>query len=115
MTFRALVGETAGSEVGSKVGPRPEPQPEFSTSPVPVQFQSLEDRVLALLKEGALPISIISKRLGQKRVSGQLKVVLKSLLSNSLIEFTLPDKPNSRLQKYRITRTGRNSPGGGHS
>jgi ATP-dependent DNA helicase RecG len=111
VTFRVRVGETAGPEVGSKVESRPESQPESqpesSTSPVPVQFQSLEDRILVLLRKGALPVSIVSKRLGQKRVSGQLKVVLKTLLSNSLIEFTIPDKPNSRLQKYRLTEKGR--------
>lgn len=86
---------------------RPESQPEFSTSSVPVQFQSLEDRILDILTEGALPTSILSQRLGQKRVSGQLKVVLNKLLSESCVEFTIPDKPNSRLQKYRLTEKGR--------
>jgi ATP-dependent DNA helicase RecG len=81
-------------------------QPESSTSPVPVQHQSLEERVLTLLRQGALPVSILSQRLGQKRVSGQLKVVLNKLLSDALIEFTIPDKPNSRLQKYRLTLAG---------
>ncbi|MBI2495426.1 MAG: putative DNA binding domain-containing protein [Candidatus Omnitrophica bacterium] len=107
VTFRVRVGETARPEVGSKVESGVESQPEFSTSPVPVQFQSLEDRILASLRNGALPVSIISKQLGQKRVSGRLKVVLKTLLSKSIIEFTIPDKPNSRLQKYRLTRTGK--------
>jgi len=86
---------------------RPESQPEFSTSSVPVQFQSLEDRILDILMEGALPTSILSQRLGQKRVSGQLKVVLNKLLSETYVEFTIPDKPNSRLQKYRLTPKGR--------
>jgi ATP-dependent DNA helicase RecG len=66
----------------------------------------LEERVLTLLGQGALPVSILSRRLGQKRVSGQLKVVLKKLLSDALIEFTIPDKPNSRLQKYRLAPEG---------
>ena len=85
---------------------KPKPQPESSTSSVLVQYQSLEERILALLKEDSLPVSILSERLGQKRVSGQLKIVLKKLLSDSLVEFTIPDKPNSRLQKYRLTKKG---------
>ena len=68
--------------------------------------QSLEDRILSLLKTDVLPVSLLSKQLGQKRVSGQLKIVLKNLIKDALIEFTIPDKPNSRLQKYRITKKG---------
>ena len=34
-------------------------------------------------------------------------VYLKPALMNGLIEMTLPDKPNSRLQKYRLTDKGR--------
>lgn len=99
--------------VGSKLRPesrlelRLESQPESSTSSVPVQFQSLEIRILAILRECAAPASILSKHLGQKRVSGQLEVVLNRLLADSPIEFTIPDKPNSRLQKYRLTERGR--------
>lgn len=32
---------------------------------------------------------------------------LKPTLTDGLIEMTLPDKPNSRLQKYRLTDKGR--------
>ncbi len=104
VTFKAPMVPTLGEEADRTA--QPESQPEFGTSPVPVQFQSLEERIMALLREGPLPVSIISQRLGQKRVSGQLKVVLNKLLANVLIEFTIPEKPNSRLQRYRTTATG---------
>ena len=32
---------------------------------------------------------------------------LKPALADGLIEMTIPDKPNSRLQKYRLTDKGR--------
>ena len=31
---------------------------------------------------------------------------VKPALADSLIEMTIPDKPNSRLQKYRLTDKG---------
>ena len=82
-------------------------QPESSASPVPVQYQSLTDRILDLLKDVDLPTAVISQRLGQKRVSGQLKIILNKILKESLIEYTIPDKPNSHPQEYRLTEAGR--------
>lgn len=47
------------------------------------------------------------KLLGHKSVSGELHKQIKRLLALGMIEMTLPEKPNSRLQKYRLTVTGR--------
>ncbi len=74
---------------------RPESQPE-----------SMNARVLSLLKDQPLGKSEISVRLGQKEVSGHLNKVIRELLAKQDIELTVPDKPNSRLQKYRLTKKG---------
>ncbi len=39
---------------------------------------------------------------------GSLKRTVNELLDDDLIEYTIPDKPNNRLQKYRLTDKGRN-------
>jgi len=78
---------------------QPESQPEL-------QPELLNDRVQYLLKDAPLSKSEISVRLGQKKVSGQLNNVIRWLLVEGQIELTLPDKPNSRLQKYRLTKKG---------
>lgn len=70
---------------------RPESQPE-----------SLEARVLALLAAGPMSKAELSTRLGQKEISGQLNKVIRLLRADRKIAYTLPDKPQSRHQKYRL-------------
>lgn len=48
----------------------------------------------------------ISIALGQKEISGQLNKVIRTLLVTGQIELTIPHKPNSRLQQYRLTQAG---------
>lgn len=51
--------------------------------------------------------SNLAKFLGHTSASGELHKQIKRLLAHELIEMTLADKPNSRLQRYRLTADGR--------
>ena len=63
-------------------------------------------RALRLLAAGPKSKADLSRNLGQKEVSGQLNKVVRQLLAEGMIEYTVPDKPRSRLQKYRVTAKG---------
>jgi len=74
-------------------------QPEFLP-------RDLKSQVLNLLADGPLSRSELSKQLGQKEVSGQLKKVFRDLLTDEMIEYTLPEKRRSPRQQYRLTEKG---------
>ena len=67
----------------------------------------LQDKVLDLLVDGTMSKAELSRGLGQKQVSGPLHEAVRRLIANRMIEYMLPDKPRSRLQKYRLTEKGR--------
>jgi hypothetical protein len=67
-----------------------------------VQPESLREKVLYLLRGSSLSKSMLAERLGQKQASGQLKKVIQDLIKEEIISYTIPEKPNSRLQKYRL-------------
>ncbi len=48
-----------------------------------------------------------SKKAGRVTVTGAFKRSMRDLLAESLVERTLPERPQSRLQKYRLTDKGR--------
>ena len=79
---------------------RPESQPES-------QPESLEVRVMTLLEAGAKSKSELSRALGQQEISGQLNKVVRLLLDDQTIEHTVPERPQSRLQKYRLSTKGK--------
>jgi len=59
--------------------------------------------VLTLLADAPMSKSDLSAKLEQKEISGQLNRVIRMLLADKIIEYTIPEKPNSRLQKYRLS------------
>jgi ATP-dependent DNA helicase RecG len=59
--------------------------------------------ILELLKEGTKSKSELAQLLGHISISGELKKQLIILQKQQLIVMTIPDKPNSRLQKYSLT------------
>lgn len=59
------------------------------------------------LAQADLSKAALASELGHQSVSGELKKQILRLLVHDLIEMTLPDKPNSRPQKYRLTAKGR--------
>jgi ATP-dependent DNA helicase RecG len=93
----------AAEQVGTKSGPesglesRPESRLESKTA----------QSVLKALETQPLQRAEIAKALGHDKVSGAINRAVKELLNKKLIEYTLPEKPNSRLQKYRLTEKGK--------
>ena len=63
--------------------------------------------ILNALRDARLSANELTEVLGLKSKTGAFKRTVKALLSHHLIEYTIPDKPSSRLQKYRLTPKGR--------
>ena len=61
----------------------------------------LAEMVLQALADGPLSKSEIAHALGRDSVSGALNRTIRQLLDRDEIGYTLPDTPNSRLQKYQ--------------
>ncbi len=68
---------------------------------------NLKSKVLKLLANSSMSRSELSKKLGQKKPTGHLSNVIRDLLDNQIIEYTLPDTPRSRAQQYRLSEKGR--------
>ena len=78
-------------------------QPELKPE---LQPESLAARVLRQLADGPMSKADLSGRLGQKQISGQLNRVIRLLVAGGSIGYTIPEKPRSRLQRYRLTGKG---------
>ena len=91
------------------------PATEWRTPGDPVRVPAREvtdpvtdpvDQLLQLLVAGALPPSALMAGLGLKHRHTFRTNYLRPALERQWIAPTLPDKPNSRLQRYRLTPAG---------
>lgn len=64
-------------------------------------------KLLLFLSSGEKSNGEMARHLGWNRVYGGLIREIKSLLANHCIEYTIQEKPQSSLQKYRLTAKGR--------
>lgn len=75
--------------------------------PLGAQSEAQSDRVLQLLTAGPSSANALALGLGLKTKTGALKRTIKALVEQGLIAYTVPNKPDSRLQQYRLTEAGR--------
>ena len=74
---------------------------------VPVAVFATDRSILAALESVECGRSDLLKTLGHAQRSGNFRKAIDKLLKEHLIQRTIPNKPNSRLQKYRLTDKGR--------
>jgi ATP-dependent DNA helicase RecG len=95
----------------------PEPKLNFDESGIWMEFPfmipvadpvaDLVDMFIVALGEQAFAPSELQKKLNLKHRQTFRENYLHPALKQSLAEMTLPGKPNSRLQQYRLTESGR--------
>jgi Fic family protein len=76
-----------------------------------VELTETHRAVLKSLKGGSLSRKEIFAALGMSGDTRAFKRNIEPLIEDGLIEMTVPDKPNSRLQKYKLTAKGRKAAG----
>jgi predicted ArsR family transcriptional regulator len=66
--------------------------------------ESMRKKIIFALKETPLSKSEIAAQIGLNNITGALNRTIKKMIENGEIEYTIPEKPGSRLQKYRLVQ-----------
>lgn len=98
----------------STVFPRPSAREEEPQQPDAGPESRLESgqvtgqvrQLIQILGDDTLPREAIQTRLSLQSLANFRERYLIPALAAGLIERTIPDKPNSRIQKYRLTPIG---------
>lgn len=85
--------------LSDKTTRQPESQPESEPEST---VRALGGKVIQLLSKGPLSKAEISYQLGQKQISGPLNKIIKAMVEEGVLTYIVPEKPNSRIQKYRL-------------
>ena len=91
---------------GGRTGGKNLPPVGRVTPVVAVALNRFEQIVLAL-SNGAMGCVDLAQQLGIVETKNLRRRYARVLLDDGIIEFTIPEKPNSRLQKYRLTAKGK--------
>ncbi len=78
-----------------------------STVPVPHQYRTSQEICnLVSMMEGEMTRTELQGKLALRHKATFLKNYLQPAIAESVIELTIPDKPNSPKQTYRLTEKG---------
>ena len=98
---------TVAPSVTPTVAPSVTPTVAPSVAPSVSEFSSPRFSLLLKFLETEANVSTLLSKLGSSNRIDLVRRYLRPLLSAGLIERTIPDKPTSRFQKYRLTDKGR--------
>lgn len=63
-------------------------------------------KIIDILGSAVCGKQALAEALGKTKPNRYLNVIVRSMLTNGLIKYTIPKKPNSRLQEYKLTKDG---------